>query len=380
MNEKTVALTEGMQEMMPNLCRVGWPRRIVPPNGFANPKYYGQCSLTGGMLVWNQPETRMFTHAIVCLNALLLMYQKVPTYFVQEEFAEAVANTRLPANFQLSDLKWPLDAILFVLPHNFVRKYLGYTVPFLSVARCRPAVYPEGKHVSWAIKEGLEIRSLPPINNSTDRMLVHATLYPKDEVPIDYTGSWPLDKDLASLDDAPMEDTTSMEAALLGMKYTRAEDSPKTEKEDGELEVKISKLGIKLLLAFAARPHLVKHSVLTRPEKIKRGRVRDALWSPNIIGYGYNIRYIGKGPGTGTHASPRMFIQPGHFTHQFVGKRGNPDFVSVNELPRRPDGLIDWPRIDGKVQEAFWRNHEVRWIDPVLVDKAEGETSTAQKI
>ena len=61
---------------------------------------------------------------------------------------------------------------------------------------------------------------------------------------------------------------------------------------------------------------------------------------------------------------------PGHFTHQFVGKRKDPNFVPASALPRKEiEGTIDWDKVEPAVQAAFWNNHELRWLEPVLAGK-----------
>lgn len=364
MNTMTKEFVDMVAANLPHIWKTSYPRRIVPPQGFANPKIYA-ASLAGSTAMWEHLEMNMLPHTTCCLNALFLSMMTVPTYFIRSEFAQAIANTKLPADFKLSELKWPLDAMLFVLPDEFVQSYFGARTPFLGICRCPAGTYPAVEHVNFAIKNRWEICTFTPVMNQADRMLIHFPCYSSADLPPDYTGSWPLSLDLSTIRSADFVDATIYERMIHNMPADTS--ATMTPEQDKALQDKMTMFAVKLMLAFTARPHLIKNGGLLRPAKVKHGKIiKDELWSPNLIGWDYVIRRSGSGQG-GTHASPRMVWRVGHFTHQFIGKRNDPSFVSATDLPRKEtEGTIDWDKIKPEIQADFWRNHKLQWLEPVL--------------
>ena len=356
---------ESAQIEVPNIWASCYPRRILPPNGYVNPKIYAG-NLTCCTLMWDRPELDLLPHVSCALTSLLQTQMTVPTYFIRNEFAQAVANTNLPLDFKLSELRWPLDAMLFVLPDSFVFNYFGLHLPFLAISRCPANTYPTDDQRKRAANKQWELGTFNKVHNPSDRMLLHFPCYFQKSLPCDYSGSWPLSLDLSAIKEAQFVDATLYERSLHPYLVDPTPDMA-TPAQEKELQNKMTVFAIKLMLAFTARPHVIKNGICTREQKMKKGGGnRDALWSPNLVGWDYVIRRS-NGDGLGTHASPRMHWRPGHFTHQFVGKRKDPNFVPADALPRKEkEGTIDWDKIEPAVQEAFWRNHELRWLDPIL--------------
>lgn len=353
-------------EHVPHIWASCYPRRIIPPQGYANPKTYAT-SLASCGLMWDRPELGMLPHTVCALTALRQAQMGVPTYFVRSEFAQAVANTKLPLDFKLSELKWPLNAMLFVLPDSFVRTYFKFDIPFLSICRADKGMYPSVTDYTWAMKHGWEINKFNPILNEVDRMLIHFPCYFSKDLPCDYSGSWPLTLDLSVIKGADFIDATVYERSLVPFKVPETEGAPTPEQEK-ELQEKVTVFAIKLMLAFTARPHVIKTGSLQRKASTKKGKVRDELWNPNTVGWDYVYqRRNENGTGTPTGRTVlRTQWTPGHFTHQFVGKRNDPNFVPAGSLPRKEvEGTIDWDKVEPEIQAAFWRNHELRWIDPI---------------
>jgi hypothetical protein len=367
-NQSTKDFTGLVEDHVPNIWASCYPRRIIPPNGYANPKAYA-ASLSGCALMWDKPELYMLPHTVCALTSLRQCQMGVPTYFVRNEFAQAVANTKLPMDFKLSELKWPLDAMLFVLPTNFVRTYFKFDVPFLSICRANKGMYPSREDYAWAMKHKWEVDKWTPVLNENDRLLVHFPCYFLKDLPCDYSGSWPLSLDLTTIQASDFIDATVYERSLMPFTVPETEGAPTPEQEK-ELQDKMTLFAIKLMLAFTARPHLIKNGSIQRKAQMKHGKPwRDALYNPSTVGwdYVYQRRSTGTGAGEGTRGPNfRSNWTPGHFTHQFIGKRGDADFVPAGSLPRKlVEGTIDWDKVSPEVQAAFWRNHELRWIEPI---------------
>ena len=303
-----------------------YPRNLNNiPIGYLSPKYYA-LTLWSQYMVGFDAEMRMLPHITGVVNCLVQMEYRVPTYFIRSEFAQAVAHTKTPVDFKLSDIKWPLDAMLFVLPTDFVLKQFGFLSPFISVTRAKAGVYPDMlKHLPKCDMPSSRINKL---DNQVDRMNMVYNVYGKSGVPVDYTGSYPLTMSVGELADAPFEDATYMEEQRLGLDIEtfRAEQIAAGLPE-GEAEkifnAKVQAFTIKLMLALTAMPKLVTEGTLRRPLKFKNGKqVQSELWNPNYVGWEYRAaRPENNGGGQGTHASPRWHWRSGHMRKQPSGPR-----------------------------------------------------------
>lgn len=360
--------SEMLEAVQPHLWSRCYPRHILVPSGYATPKYYG-VSVAGHLCMLQSvgPESPE-AHTLVTLSSLNLARFGVPTYFVDKEFAEAVAHTRLPEGLRFSDLQWPLDALLFVLPEAFCRKHFGWHTPFIALNRIRKGQHPHPGDAPILAAATLNPNQLRPMLATSDRFSMAACLLPDDGTthPIDYTASYPVDMNVNASEKATFMDATPYEYETWGV--PRITGNMPTGAEDAVLTQKLLEFSVKLLLVLAARPGLVHNGTLVRPEKVKKGRTRNALWNPNTVGAGYRVNRPATGSSTGTHAGPRMHWRWGHYTHQAIGRRGDPDFVSVAELPRAEDGRIAWEKVPNAVRDAFWKCHKLVLIDPILVN------------
>jgi len=328
-----------------------YPKRIIPPNGYLNPKYFS-ITLWSELRVWWESDMRMLPHITGFANCLLHMEYRVPTYFVRSEFAQAVAQTEPPEDFKFSEIQWPLPAMLFVLPTEFVMRYFGYMVPFISVSRINKGIYPA------ALKNlppcEMPIAAMEPLQSEVDRFNVVYPVYSQKEVPVDYTGSYPLTMNVNEMDTAPFQDATYMEEAKLASAFERYDirrEVPDLPTGDDEklFNAKVQAFAVKLMLVLNAAHNVTKLGAVARPEKIKRGRrVLEELWHPNLIGWDYRAQRVGPpSDQQGTHASPRMHWRRGHMRNQPYGPKPWNDTT-----PKR-----------------------LTWIEPVLVNKPDDETN-----
>lgn len=368
-------LEDGLQEHHPKTIKLCYPRRILPPQGYYNPRWYG-VSLCVLMRFWQEPEYNMLPHTTGALMALMQTKMGVPTYFLKQDYAEAVAQTNPPDDFRLTEIQWPLDAFLFVLPDAFVRQYFGWYVPFLTVARCAKGIYP---HDAKPLPS-YDVDFTSTIANAADRLLVHYPLYLYTRPPVDYTGAYPLTSPISVIQSAPWADATYYEESLSPYgKIEWATDGHKepTPEEEQELQRKVNSFAIKLMLALTAEPGYLERGGIARQAKVRKGvTVKDSLWHPNLLGWNYTAPRPPSDTGEhGTHASPRWHWRSGHMTYQVKGARSA--LVPVNDLPRKPvtddippaeRGKIDWDKVSPEVSAAFWASHALKWIKPVLVN------------
>ena len=99
------------------------PRRIATPDGYHSTK----CVAAGLYALLTQanlaaedgaPLPTEVTGSTFCYR---ILEHQVPIYFVDEEFARAVAATQLPDDFTFGDLHWPLDGMVVGWPSKFLR-------------------------------------------------------------------------------------------------------------------------------------------------------------------------------------------------------------------------------------------------------------------
>jgi hypothetical protein len=304
-----------MEERAPQTMEACYPRKIIPPNGFPNPKWFA-----GSLVPWFAfMERRDLTGQAADCNmasmGMRLMQFKFPTYFVTKDFAESVVQSNPPSDLLLRDIKWPMQAMLFTFPHGFIKGIIGHDVPFLAIARL-----PAGDYPTHIINDLPALdrpwNRLPVVHNLKDRYVLMFQVM-TSSLPIEYTGCYNLNETIEALS------TRVLEAGIDDRTYEipgiRSDSEvPKTgSEEEKKLNAWMNGFSVSLLMAMTARPDLVEQGQCLRPAKFKHGRVKPELWSPNIIGRTYRILRVPSADGT--HASPRMHWRRGHYRHQRYG-------------------------------------------------------------
>ena len=357
----------------PRLTKVLYPKRILPPSDYFNPKWYAT-SMSVLYRNWVELEHTMLPHTTGAMMGLMASKYGLPFYFIQNEFAEAVAQTDPPEDFFLKDIQFPMPAMAFVLPDAFVCKHFKYYSPFIGVATAPPGVYPDA--AMPYPKTELNIQFGNRLQIDQERILFHFPIFHGgDRVPTDYTGNYPLASNLSVIQDANLCDATAFERAEYETKYGEVcpvlEAGPTGEEEAAYLK-KVIFFTVKLLLALTAEPQYIVPGGLQRKEKLNRkGQIeREALWCPTMIGANFRAIRESSGPGTGTHGSPRWHWRRRRMTYQTYGHRG-PDFVYRETLPKDEKGRVDWVKVPDETRQRFWANHKLIWLKPTLVNAPE---------
>ena len=332
---------DDLPQKQPLTYRALYPKRIVPPHGYLNPKYF-TIALWSGLRAWQELDLRMLPHVTSYVNTLMLMEYRVPTYFVRSEFAQAVAQTEPPEDFKFSGINWPLPAMLFVLPTDFVLRHFGFMCPFISVTRTSAGVFPAA--LKNLPKLELPVEAHEPLENRVDRFNVVYPVYSKHNLPVDYTGSFPLTLNVNEMPNTRFEDATYMEDAIShAVDFDRAAlDLPAEGEQDKNFAVKVQSFAVKLMLVLSACHDVITLGGIARAKKVKKGdRITEELWHPNLLGWDYRAqRATATGGEKGTHASPRMHWRRGHMRNQPYGPK-----PWVEASPKR-----------------------LAWIEPVLIN------------
>jgi hypothetical protein len=319
------------------------PRRVATPEGFHSTK----CVAAGIYALLTQARLAaadgvpLPTEVTGSTFSYRVLEHRVPIYFVDEEFARAVAATQLPDDFTFSDLHWPQDGMVVGWPPKFIREYTGRKFCYIYAANC-----PAGSYLPKGLERAPVIEV--PEGRSKIGWFYHAWANGRPECFV----SAYLTKD-------------KIAEGIAGYTYTdfMREEAAKVQ-ADKELTERVSALMLKLLVILNLRPSLITHGAKERPRKVKHGRDwKRELWSANFIGGGYKLVRERQG----THASPRIHIRRGHVAWQVVGPRTPDLFVSATVLPRNDQGGIDWDKVAPEAREKFLRCHKRIWLEPLLI-------------
>lgn len=323
-NEPVTALTGVFDaecrafQSTPGLRHYFEPKRIPTPQGYHPFRLVGggcysmmnQCA--HHRTLDQQPSTIQTTAYTIFYQ--LLRY-RLPVYFVAETLARAVAATSPPPDFVLCDLHWPMPAFVLGFPPAFMKEYVGADLCYINCALLENGEY----HVP--------VVGCPTIVVPRSKVGIHFFLRQNGTVG-SQVSAYHLDDKLEGVFDR-----------YAYVDFTGA--SAEQQMEDSERLNKVTALVYKLLLVLGTQPALLEHGVCTRPASVKKGRVRDALWSPNFIGARYQPPEHSLG---GTHASPRMHWRRGHIRRQ----------------PHGPQMLL----------------RKLMWIEPVLVGGNHSQETT----
>ena len=319
------------------------PRRVITPGGYHSTK----CVAAGLYALLTQAKLAAavgellpteVTGSTFCYRVL---EHNVPIYFVDDEFARAVAATQLPDDLTFGDLNWPQMGMVVGWPPRFMREYTGRDLCYVYAADC-----PAGRYYPRGL-ERAPVIEVPQGRSKIGWFYYAAT----DSRPECFVSAY-LTKD-------------KLAQAITDYTYTdfMGEEVAKVQ-ADKELTERVSALMLKLLVILNMRPSLITHGTQERPQRVKHARVwKRELWSANFIGRGYRLARERQS----SHASPKLHIRRGHVTWQVTGPRTADTFISASALPRDDRGVIDWEKMMPEVREKFLRCHKRLWLEPLLI-------------
>ncbi len=299
----------------PELMAACEPRRIVPPHGYASSRHYATMIAVNMMTakygdinnVEKQGQNMMATKAKLCSNYMLLKH-KVPTYYCRENLLTAISETNLPESFKCNDLKWPMPSMLFVLPIAWTRRYFGYAVPFMSVG------HVDGE-LTCPIEKELG-QKMPVSGCAGHKILMHQVVM-LNSAPIDYTFVYGMDMEVSECS-KPREFSDYLPFAD---GHNVCDEVLPSLAQEKVMVASMNTLTLQILLALTARPELVESGECIRKHKVKHGKEKSALWSPNMIGRRYSTKseYYTEYHQSGEHNRPHW--RRGHFRKQHHGKQ-----------------------------------------------------------
>lgn len=360
-------LNSDAEKYGPDLFGKCSPRRIVPPYGYPHPR--DQAGLLYAYLCFHDEEhgddefkARIRPYALAASG---ICKHQTPVFFVQDDFIRACLATEPPEGMTLADVKLPMPAFTISLSWEIQREIFGgFWIPFIQVADL-----PIGKY---------DLVNGASMENPIHEFVVQGSAFKNDgkHTPVEFSGTAPVTQTIKetlrnnepvlvwkSDKKDPEKDFVSAsqeaETSAKELEYITKEMAKHRIKADAEklrfLEEKIRKgravmvgldyflkahtgveldksivgtmcaVAIKLSLALSVRPELIGSTELIRPEKRKRGVVvKDALWSPIILGRNYRIVYDRPHNSGDDFNKKRMHWRRGHFRNQAYGLRTAP--------------------------------------------------------
>jgi hypothetical protein len=287
---------ELIQSVTPHLLKKYGPRRYSTPTGYVSTEW-AATHMAANELSFKGVTADLDNGIAMKAHAIHLEWHKLngPTYFVSENLLKAALNNSLP-KIPCKAIRWPLDAIMFMLPTGVLTNPEGASINFLVVAKhfgsmgCTTGV-DQGKGIE-GIAQYASIRDFNP------------DAYVCDEV-----------KDPAGF--------SHFTGDTLNLNFYTG-DHPEIEFID-----RLRVLAINLLLIMSARPELVETtSSLVTSDNKKVGKVSSRedrqRWSPNWIGRDFRIKTDTRAKTTTVGAkrpSPEMHWRRGHYREQPYGEK-----------------------------------------------------------
>lgn len=314
----------------PKEYALAYPRRIITPsNNYENPKHYAASLAAILHLGKTNYNTRNAVVAGIDFCAQALVQHQVPTFFIHPEFLRAVVATDLAPDFEFRHLKWPFDAMLFVLPLDVMNELFPVPVPWLAISRIPAGEHPIGTHYR--------------VNFNEDRVAFHYPVFADKTLPSDFGGQYPVSGKVKEyMESKPFLDDTF----ISGLREDSGLENL-TPEQDNAVAVRATTLSVMITLAMIARPEYVEMGPQIRKAKIIPNRPQksyDALWSPNMVGAKYARKYESERKEGGSSVTRRFWKRRGHMRNQIYGKMKD---ATGARIP------------------AQLRPHELIWIDPI---------------
>ena len=287
----------------PEFAALACPRRYCADSRF-HPQHIASVGILTTLVSAHNDarEGRPSSHGPDYMAIHQLVSMQVPTYFVAPEFLKAAMASTIPSNFRWTALKWPLDAMLFILPRGGVKVADGSELAYVAFGRHDAGAV---KAVSPNLPGVLYGETLVAVAAGTDRGLCSsASMSITDSQSVVETVAEGLNRDLT--------DTSAVPVVPENI-YTL-----------------VREIALKLVLAVSARPNFIERGAMTRPASKKHGRERSELWSPNIIGASYRTKVEDSAHlNSGSGSPKRLHWVRGHYRQQPYGPRETPRYETI---------------------------------------------------
>lgn len=246
-----------------------------------------------------QPEVHLYQHfneTIEAIWASRLAAYRVPIFWLGREITEALKLTTLPLTLNLTTMKLPFEAALFMLPKSSLT-YQSEATEVVCVSYARAAMREEIPSINPAAVETIIGRGDFSVFAGMANGLLLNWSHPWEQ-PLDITQ---LDATIQDTPNAPLQTEFQHDITTYGKHFM----------------ARVAHLVFNTLQLMLTRPNLVSVGSLVRQVRHKSKSIK-TFWTPNIIGEDYRLRRESQ-PLGGTHASPRGHWVRGFWRDQACG-------------------------------------------------------------
>lgn len=284
-----------------SLC---YPRKYRIPDGYLSPKLLVPAALSSALFMTRNDAASNPTLASIFVAIQRLVEFKVPTYFADETLCASLAATDPPEDMKLSEIKWPMPAVLFMLGDKFSMQYLGRKVVWVSAAKLEP-----GQDIDCRYDFGVRPFAIP--ENVAPCISICADVVDPAGGAASFHCNKPLDSDVKEMMHDPIT-YFPVNFPTIGATGFDAE-------KDGSFFKRLASIVLHLLMLTTARPEMVEEPVVEKKINGGKGHAgKIELWSPRWIGRGYKPPHERASSG-GHHASPEIHWRRAHWRNQAVG-------------------------------------------------------------
>jgi hypothetical protein len=245
------------------------------------------------------PEVHMYQHfneTVEAIWASRLAAYHVPIFWLSREITEALMLTTLPVTLNLTSMKLPFEAAIFMLPKGSLT-YQSEASEVVCVSYARAAMREEISSINP--------RASKTITGRGDFSVFAGMLSGR---LLNYSHPWEKPLDMAQLD-ATIGETPNIPPQTQFQADITAYDK--------QFMARAEHLVFNTLQLMLSRPNLVSMGSLVK--EIHKKKSINKLWTPNIIGKDYRLRRESQ-PLGGTHASPRGHWVRGFWRDQACGQ------------------------------------------------------------
>jgi hypothetical protein len=246
-----------------------------------------------------QPEVLMYKHfneTVEAIWASRLAAYRVPIFWLTREITEALKLTTLPVTLDLTTIKLPFEAAVFMLPKGSL-SYQSEATDVVCASYARAAMREEIPSINPAAIETLSGRGDFSVFAGMSTGLILNWSHPWEQ-PLDITQ---LDGTIQDTPNTPLQTEFQRDITTYGKHFM----------------ARVAHLLFNTLQLMLSRPNLVSVGSLVKQVHDKRHSVK-AFWTPNTIGKDYRLRRESQ-PLGGTHSSPRGHWVRGFWRDQACG-------------------------------------------------------------
>jgi hypothetical protein len=289
-----------LADSRPELWAKCYPKVYEGVDGgeYHSAKLVGYFLLSAALKI-EKPDVHLYQHfneTIEAIWASRLAAYRVPIFWLGREVIEALKLTTLPVTLDLTTMKLPFEAAVFMLPRGSLT-YESNATDVVCASYARAAIREEILSINPAAVETITGRGDFSVFAGMSNGLLLNWSHPWEQ-PLDIAQ---LDATIQDTPDSPLQTPFQTDITTYGKHFM----------------ARVAHLVFNALQLMLARPELVSMGSLVKQIHNKKSTIK-SFWTPNIIGKDYRLRQESQ-PLGGSHASPRGHWVRGFWRDQACG-------------------------------------------------------------